>query len=372
MAALNLITALNLILFFVLFFFRKNNVLPNKILAFILVNPAISFIGNASILTGYIYEFPYYIFFVQANAFLFSPLVYIYINMLMNKKNRWNNPLYIATGISMLLVGYFALEYGLMTKNEQLNYLARFVHEPYPTQMIILSTVFIILQQIYFTASAIQVYNYRKSISNTLANFDKTRVKFITSFIILIWTLNVVSLVLYSILPTMEVEYLYLPIVLTIIYFFIMYFVAHYNSVFTIESYQIFVTENTTPIAIETPTVKNNLHDPDTIRAIASQIEDYLKNNEPFVNPDLTLEVLSKSMNLSPSKVSAAINSILGKTFYDLINEQRVEKSKILLKSKTNYTIEAIAFESGFNSRASFYRAFKKYTGETPSDFVKS
>jgi YesN/AraC family two-component response regulator len=70
-------------------------------------------------------------------------------------------------------------------------------------------------------------------------------------------------------------------------------------------------------------------------------------------------------------RISAAINKEMHKNFFDLINEKRVDKAKVLLNDKLDkMTIEGIAREAGFNSRASFYRAFKKYTSLNPSEYI--
>ena len=96
-------------------------------------------------------------------------------------------------------------------------------------------------------------------------------------------------------------------------------------------------------------------------------------SKEPYSNPNLSLDILSEKMNISAGKLSVAINKRLNKNFYDLINEKRVEKSKLLLQEGIETTtIEYVAYESGFNSRASFYRAFKKHTNITPKEYLKS
>jgi len=56
-----------------------------------------------------------------------------------------------------------------------------------------------------------------------------------------------------------------------------------------------------------------------------------------------------------------------------LINFYRIEEAKNLLSSEKakQMTIEAIGSDSGFNTKSAFYRAFKKHTGLTPSDFMR-
>ena len=91
-----------------------------------------------------------------------------------------------------------------------------------------------------------------------------------------------------------------------------------------------------------------------------------------FKQNTLSLNSLSELANEQPYIVSQILNQHFKKTFFDYINEARVEEAKIALKSFDSKVdkIENIAEEVGFNSRASFYRSFKKITGKNPTDFV--
>jgi AraC-like DNA-binding protein len=161
---------------------------------------------------------------------------------------------------------------------------------------------------------------------------------------------------------------------LTVIYFFILYYSFHYHSVFTHTSYANFIEENVLPNFEEDKKDFSQQIIVDAELAIlAQQVEDHLITEQPFTNPDLSLEALAKELNVPVARLSLAINKVLKKTFYELINEKRVQKSKILLKELSEQnTIEYIAYQSGFNSRASFYRAFKKHTDITPTEYLKA
>lgn len=69
-------------------------------------------------------------------------------------------------------------------------------------------------------------------------------------------------------------------------------------------------------------------------------------------------------------QVSQIINIRFQKNFSEVINSYRVEEAKNLLIQKPNYSIEGIAFEAGFGSKATFNRVFKKHTGLTPSEYL--
>ena len=92
-----------------------------------------------------------------------------------------------------------------------------------------------------------------------------------------------------------------------------------------------------------------------------------IENEKIFIKSELTLKWLSEKFDYPSYLVSQAINLHYNKSFFDVINESRVKEAQQRLKNlPSKHTIESVAFEVGFNSRASFYRAYKKFTGETP------
>ncbi len=63
----------------------------------------------------------------------------------------------------------------------------------------------------------------------------------------------------------------------------------------------------------------------------------------------------------------------LGSSFLELINKYRIEEAKsLILDPKLNETIEGIGYSVGFNSKSTFHSAFKRITGQTPSEFKAS
>ncbi|WP_222981621.1 helix-turn-helix domain-containing protein [Flagellimonas meishanensis] len=101
------------------------------------------------------------------------------------------------------------------------------------------------------------------------------------------------------------------------------------------------------------------------------QLNKLLNEQQVFLNPDLTLSGLADNLNVSTNILSQVVNEGMERKFNDLINEYRVEymKGKLLDPSENHKKILALAFESGFQSKASFNRIFKKITGMTPIQF---
>ena len=96
-----------------------------------------------------------------------------------------------------------------------------------------------------------------------------------------------------------------------------------------------------------------------------------METQKPYKQNDLTLSQLAEILNISPHNLSEVINSQLHKSFYDLINEYRINEVKkdLVDPSKNHLKILFIAFDAGCNSKASFNTIFKEKVGTTPSEF---
>lgn len=107
--------------------------------------------------------------------------------------------------------------------------------------------------------------------------------------------------------------------------------------------------------------------------AVLTDLRRRMETQKPYLNPELTLQDLADNLGISTHHLSQVLNSAVGQSFYDFINAARIEAVKTLLLNprKQNLTIIAIAYECGFNSKAAFQTAFKKHTGQTPSEFRK-
>ena len=88
----------------------------------------------------------------------------------------------------------------------------------------------------------------------------------------------------------------------------------------------------------------------------------------------LSLKEVADELRIPINQLSHIINGQIGKNFFDFVNSYRVEefKSRASQPDYQNYTLISIAYDSGFNSKATFNRVFKNYTGQTPSDFYHS
>jgi AraC-like DNA-binding protein len=102
------------------------------------------------------------------------------------------------------------------------------------------------------------------------------------------------------------------------------------------------------------------------------KLENLMQNDKIYREPNLTLTDLSRRIGVNSATLSYVINNGFGKNFNDFINEFRIAEVKGKLETADNSTLLAVAFDCGFNSKATFNRAFKKFTGVSPKKFQQN
>lgn len=104
------------------------------------------------------------------------------------------------------------------------------------------------------------------------------------------------------------------------------------------------------------------------VNAVLSRLNDMMEYEKLYMDCDLSLSGLSGRLGITPHQLSEIMNRELSGNFKQYINSLRVEAAKRML-SETDRTILTIAFDCGFNSKASFNSVFLKVTGMSPSEF---
>lgn len=103
-----------------------------------------------------------------------------------------------------------------------------------------------------------------------------------------------------------------------------------------------------------------------------NRLQELMKNEKLYSEPELSLGQLAARLRVHPNYLSQTINEKEGKSFFDYINNLRVEEFKRLaaLPESSQFTIMSLALDCGFNSKSSFNKNFKKVTGLSPSDYI--
>lgn len=119
---------------------------------------------------------------------------------------------------------------------------------------------------------------------------------------------------------------------------------------------------------------QNSPLSPDMTQALLDELKYKMDSEKLYLDNQLSLPQLAQVLNVSNHYLSQVINQQTGMNFFDFINRYRVDlaKQKLISPSSQTENILSIAMDSGFNSKSSFYTAFKKHTGMTPSQYRKA
>jgi Predicted periplasmic ligand-binding sensor domain len=106
---------------------------------------------------------------------------------------------------------------------------------------------------------------------------------------------------------------------------------------------------------------------------IIDRLNAYMDKDKPYLNPELKLQDVAEATQCISVELSQVLNMYLQTNFTDYINHYRVEEfiKRVQDKSAVRYTLTTLSEESGFSSRTSFFRSFKKHKGKTPAEYIK-
>lgn len=120
---------------------------------------------------------------------------------------------------------------------------------------------------------------------------------------------------------------------------------------------------------LKTKKYQSNKISSSEVQDIRERLERLMEKEKMYLNANLTITKLANTLHISKVKLSQTFNEHLDISFNDYLNTFRIDAAKKIIGSKSTHTLEAIGLDCGFNSKSTFYAAFKKHTGMTPAKF---
>jgi len=303
----------------------------------------------------------------QFITFTYGPLLYLYVKFITDpgKRFNWLNLLHFIPFVTFLVVSVVFRTEPLV--RDLRNF---FVHDRFLSLRLVYGLSFFISITTYSALSFAEIRRHQKNLMNLVSY---------TSGVLTLNWLKVLSISFYAayfilfIMGGLNMIGNYIPFdPYFVIFFFITLFSFAY-SFYGIKQPKIFGQE----IEGDVNGKKNN------VKYIRSglkkeQAEEYLRmlldcmeRQKPYLNNNLSITELSVRTGIPRHYITQVLNEKYGKNFFTFINEYRVKEVIIRLSDPKyeNYTLLAIAFDAGFNSKATFNSFFKSYTGLTPSEY---
>jgi AraC-like DNA-binding protein len=105
-------------------------------------------------------------------------------------------------------------------------------------------------------------------------------------------------------------------------------------------------------------------------KEIKNKILQYFDDARPYLQSDLSMDFLAAELKVPKHQLTEVLNTEIGSNFFQFVNSYRIEAVKAMLADRNNkYSIEAIGYECGFNSKSTFFTVFKNLTGQTPQEY---
>lgn len=288
---------------------------------------------------------------------LHGPFLFIYTSLLLhpNKKISRYWPHFVPfVVLHLLLLPFYSLptnEKLFVFQNNGVGY----------EQFVIVNAILIFLSGIaYFTISYVLIYRHKKQIKHSLSQIEgKTLdwLRLLSFGIGAVWLFIIVG----------DNDLIFSGVVLFIVLIGI--FGIRQNNVFSNFPSE---DQKTTSRSKESKYEKSGLSN-EKKASILKMLEQLIKNDKPYLNPELSLTELAELINTQANYLSQVLNEHFELNFYDFINSKRIEEFCGRIKSNAfkNYKLMEIAYDCGFNSKSAFNRNFKRIKGKTPSEYQK-
>ncbi|MEM9362194.1 MAG: helix-turn-helix domain-containing protein [Bacteroidota bacterium] len=242
--------------------------------------------------------------------------------------------------------------------------------EPYAQPLM---SVFGFAQMLLYLAFTLQLFfNYRKKINAFFSNTYKLELNWIRNFLF-VYTFLFAYDVVQTVISSFFVELGYTQQWWLVFISGIAIIYVGIKGYFTDTTKLKKLNFSFSPTKISVPELQSSARKEVSKEAI-EQIKRLMESERPYLDPELNLIDLAKRANMSRSQLSETINHGFQKNFNDFVNMYRIEafKKMIAAEKHEQLSLLGIAFECGFNSKATFNRVFKKLTQTSPTEFLKA
>ena len=292
---------------------------------------------------------------------LYGPIFYLYVQSVIFRDFK------LSSGHLLHLIPYLLLTILVLSLGNAPSPSEEIITNDLPWQLYLVRALMYAHMFVYLGLAYKSLLKYRKIIKNKYSQIDQINLDWLSSSLNTFGLLIIASLFYNFISVEQNRSESIVAFVLLLI--FVFYFV---NKVIlkALRQPEIFagITQNET-----TKYLGSNLT-PSQIEEYKKQLLALLKTEKPFLNPQVSLTDLSEKLAVSTKHLSQVINQSFNKSFFDFINTYRVQEVQQTLKDSMDdkLTVLEAMYQAGFNSKSSFNTAFKKETGQTPTEFRKT
>jgi AraC-like DNA-binding protein len=324
--------------------------------------------------------------------FLFGPLTYLYVRALSDRDgyhfslNQWLHFLPFALGF-FILGPIFGLE-----REQLIALIYQDVDSQDAAQLwaevstFVIGIASILQMAIYLFIAIRRLIRHRRKIQDQFSFLERISLTWLRNLLIalaLLYLLYIADIFLIGIFELYEgMMGIHYPMIVIVIYI-MGYMGLRQPAIFTHHRHldpeptePQTTTSDTSPEPLqdqEKRKYEKSALDSETSSLLFADLQNHMKNEKPYLDSKLNLSQLAAQLSISANYLSQVINEQGKLHFFDFVNRYRVEEAKSALAGTAQRgNILTIALDAGFNSKSAFYSAFKRHTGQTPSQYRHS
>jgi AraC-like DNA-binding protein len=355
---------------------RKENSVANRILAGAMIAFSVWLIDAALYSRNYYLEYPHLIGISQPVIYLFGPMIYLYTRTLSTGARSLDRRSLVHF-IPALVVTAYMVPFFLQSGAEKILFVEKLMREGSPLDVKIIEWLKLPHGAIYTLVTFRLLRRYREQLEENFSTLDRINLRWLRNLLIgamMVWLVAILHFVLGALgMNILDSETNPASLLTVLFVYAIGYIGLRQPEVFwpPAEDDGPDTPSAEAPIP-ETPgKYRKSGMDSEKAETQLKALLELMDEQKPYTDPNLTLHQIANQLSVSPHNLSEVINTRLDKSFHDFVNGYRVDeaKNRLVDAKLANQTILAIAYESGFRSKSTFNKIFKKFTGTTPSSF---
>lgn len=302
--------------------------------------------------------FPHFI--ILSNSFLLlNPALYLYTRSLteQNFSLKWEQLLHLLPYVFFKISAWLIEEPQALETFFQINSTLWF--------RIFFGIIGIASWASYLSFTSVALTRHRRRLTNEFSSIDLFKRLGWIYFIVIFYILYCFTIFFWGLFNTLA----WSTQSLTIFNYSVLLFFVYIFGFYGLKQSDIFIRHKA-EIAETNNSKTSGYMNPETMARIEQKLLHYFSHEKPYLNPDLNMTLLSEVLQIPKHQLTEVLNKKLGKNFFQFVNEYRIAAVKKQLSNcKQLYSIEAIGYECGFNSKSTFFSVFKNITGLTPKAF---
>lgn len=371
----------------ILLFSKKSQSLPDRVLGVWLTCIGIYLLNYYLHYLGYWEKYPHLVGVTHPFPILFAPFLYLYVSVCAREDQRfhWRDTLHFLP----FVVGYIAMFpflFGYSAEEKAIIDSADY-HSGYEWFFTLSFIAFVVVSGVYFVLTYRKINAYEQVISDNFGYNEGISLQWLRLLLIGFGVIFGVMMGVYAVQYLLEIEIgfnieiLFFALFILLI-FLIGFWGIRYQGIFSASgagrvtnlSDKVDGADNFNTFEEETkaPEYRKSGLKAEEAPELHQQLLRLMQTEKPYLEPKLSLAQLAERLGVLPNHLSQIINQYEEKNFYDFVNSYRVEEFIDLAKKDTDksFNLLGLAFEAGFNSKSSFNQVFKKFKGQTPSEFL--